>query len=72
MRTRAGCHGAGASTPGRTRQALLRLAPALLAQGHGRPSRDEALPLYVRDKVAQTTDERLAARAAASGATITP
>jgi tRNA threonylcarbamoyladenosine biosynthesis protein TsaB len=52
-------------------QALLRLAPALLAQGHGRPA-DEALPLYVRDKVAQTTDERLAARAAASGATITP
>jgi tRNA threonylcarbamoyladenosine biosynthesis protein TsaB len=52
-------------------QALLRLAPALLAQGHGRPA-DEALPLYVRDKVAQTTDERLAARAAASGATIRP
>jgi tRNA threonylcarbamoyladenosine biosynthesis protein TsaB len=51
--------------------ALLRLAPALLAQGQGRPA-DEALPLYVRDKVAQTTDERLAARAAASGATITP
>lgn len=52
-------------------QALLRLAPALLSQGLAGPA-DEALPLYVRDKVAQTTNERLAARAAAGGATITP
>jgi tRNA threonylcarbamoyladenosine biosynthesis protein TsaB len=52
-------------------QALLRLAPGLLAAGEGRPA-DAALPLYVRDKVAQTTEERLAARAAAGGATITP
>ncbi|MBA2962981.1 MULTISPECIES: tRNA (adenosine(37)-N6)-threonylcarbamoyltransferase complex dimerization subunit type 1 TsaB [Ramlibacter] len=52
-------------------QALLRLAPGLLAAGEGRPA-DEALPLYVRDKVAQTTEERAAARAAAAGATITP
>ena len=43
--------------------ALLRLAPALLAEGQGRPA-DQALPLYVRDKVAQTTAEREAARAA--------
>lgn len=52
-------------------EALLQLAPVLLSQGLGRPA-DEALPLYVRDKVAQTTDERLAARAAAGGATIRP
>ena len=37
--------------------ALLRLAPTLLAQGAAVAARD-ALPLYVRDKVAQTTDER--------------
>jgi len=45
-------------------QALLRLAPALLADGQGLPA-DQALPLYVRDKVAQTTAEREATRAAA-------
>lgn len=44
--------------------ALLRLAPALLAAGQGRPAA-AALPLYIRDKVAQTTEERAAARAAA-------
>jgi tRNA threonylcarbamoyladenosine biosynthesis protein TsaB len=37
--------------------ALLRLAPALLAAGAAVAARD-ALPLYVRDKVAQTTAER--------------
>ena len=37
--------------------ALLRLAPALLAAGHAVPA-DQALPLYVRDKVALTTAER--------------
>jgi tRNA threonylcarbamoyladenosine biosynthesis protein TsaB len=37
--------------------ALLRLAPGLLAAGAAVAARD-ALPLYVRDKVAQTTDER--------------
>ena len=47
--------------------ALLRLAPALLAAGQGRPA-DQALPLYVRDKVAQTTAERDAIRAAATAA----
>jgi len=45
--------------------ALLRLAPALLAQGGALPAA-QALPLYVRDKVAQTTDERAAAQAARS------
>lgn len=43
--------------------ALLRLAPALLAAGQAVPA-DAALPLYIRDKVAQTTVERAAARAA--------
>lgn len=43
--------------------ALLRLAPALLAQGLAVPAA-QALPLYVRDKVAQTTAERAAAKAA--------
>ncbi|MBF5005625.1 tRNA (adenosine(37)-N6)-threonylcarbamoyltransferase complex dimerization subunit type 1 TsaB [Diaphorobacter caeni] len=40
-----------------TASAMLRLAPALLAQGLSVPA-SEALPLYVRDKVAQTTAER--------------
>ncbi|WBY00159.1 tRNA (adenosine(37)-N6)-threonylcarbamoyltransferase complex dimerization subunit type 1 TsaB [Ramlibacter tataouinensis] len=50
-----------------TAAALLRLAPQLLAQGLARPA-EQALPLYVRDKVAQTTAEREAARAAAAAA----
>ncbi len=41
--------------------ALLSLAPALLAAGRAVPA-EQALPLYVRDKVAQTTAERAAAR----------
>lgn len=49
-----------------TATALLRLAPALLAAGGARPA-DQALPLYIRDKVAQTTEERAAARAAPPG-----
>ena len=48
-------------------QAMLRLAPALLAAGCGVPA-EQALPVYVRDKVAQTTQERLALKSAA-GAT---
>ncbi|NIM40900.1 MAG: tRNA (adenosine(37)-N6)-threonylcarbamoyltransferase complex dimerization subunit type 1 TsaB [Hydrogenophaga sp.] len=40
-----------------TAEALLRLAPALMAQGAA-VSAAEALPLYVRDKVARTTAER--------------
>ena len=51
--------------------ALVRLAPALLAAGQAVPA-DDALPLYVRDKVAQTTAEREAARAAAAQATMRP
>lgn len=46
-----------------TAAALLRLAPGLLAVGAAVAARD-ALPLYVRDKVAQTTDEREQLRAA--------
>ncbi|MBT0570032.1 tRNA (adenosine(37)-N6)-threonylcarbamoyltransferase complex dimerization subunit type 1 TsaB [Curvibacter sp. CHRR-16] len=46
-----------------TATAMLRLAPALWAQGLAVPPED-ALPLYVRDKVAQTTAERAAAKAA--------
>ena len=40
-----------------TATAMLRLAPSMLAAGLGVPA-DQALPLYVRDKVAQTTAER--------------
>lgn len=43
--------------------ALLALAAPMLAAGQGLPA-EQALPLYIRDKVAQTTAERLAARAA--------
>jgi tRNA threonylcarbamoyladenosine biosynthesis protein TsaB len=42
-----------------TATAMLRLAPAMLAAGLAVPA-DQALPLYVRDKVAQTTAERAA------------
>jgi tRNA threonylcarbamoyladenosine biosynthesis protein TsaB len=45
-----------------TAAALLRLAPGLIAAGHAGPA-DQATPLYIRDKVAQTTEERAAARA---------
>lgn len=44
-----------------TAGALLRLAPALLAAGQAVPAA-HALPLYLRDKVAQTTQERAAAK----------
>jgi tRNA threonylcarbamoyladenosine biosynthesis protein TsaB len=46
-----------------TAAALLRLAPALLAAGHALPA-DQALPLYIRDKVAMTTLERAVEKAA--------
>lgn len=46
-----------------TATAMLRLAPALLAAG-GAVRADQALPTYIRDKVAQTTLERAAAKAA--------
>jgi tRNA threonylcarbamoyladenosine biosynthesis protein TsaB len=45
-----------------TAVALLRLAPAAWAAGLAVPP-EEALPLYIRDKVAQTTDERLQLKA---------
>jgi tRNA threonylcarbamoyladenosine biosynthesis protein TsaB len=47
--------------------ALLRLAPALLAAGGAVPAA-QALPTYVRDKVAQTTQERTALKAAGASA----
>jgi tRNA threonylcarbamoyladenosine biosynthesis protein TsaB len=43
--------------------AMLRLAPHLLAAGLAVPA-EQALPTYVRDKVAQTTAERAAIKAA--------
>lgn len=50
-----------------TASAMLRLAPALLAAGLAvRP--ELALPTYIRDKVAQTTAERAAAKLALSHA----
>ena len=45
-----------------TAAALLRLAPAAWAAGAAVPP-EEALPLYIRDKVAQTTDERMQIKA---------
>ena len=45
-----------------TARALLRLAPAALTARPEHPAA-EALPLYIRDKVAQTTEERAADRA---------
>lgn len=50
-----------------TATALLRLAPALLVTGAA-VAPEAAWPLYVRDKVAQTTAERMAAKAAATAA----
>ena len=50
--------------------ALLRLAEAAWAMGRSLPA-DQALPLYLRDKVAQTTAERLALRSAAAVAAST-
>lgn len=50
-----------------TATALLRLAPGLIAAGGALPA-DQALPLYIRDKVAKTTDERAAERAAQQSA----
>lgn len=44
--------------------ALAALVGSAWAQGLGEPA-EQAMPLYVRDKVAQTTEERLAARASA-------
>ena len=51
-----------------TAVAMLRLAPALLVAGRAVAPADAA-PLYVRDKVAQTTEERAAIKAGAVVAT---
>jgi len=48
-------------------RALLRLAPSLIAAGQAVAAAD-ALPVYIRDKVAQTTEERAAVREAKSAA----
>jgi tRNA threonylcarbamoyladenosine biosynthesis protein TsaB len=45
-----------------TASALLRLAPALLAGGAAMDA-EQALPLYIRDKVAKTTEERASEKA---------
>jgi len=50
-----------------TAAAMLRLAPALWAAGKA-VSAEQALPTYIRDKVAKTTAERLAEKAAAQAA----
>jgi tRNA threonylcarbamoyladenosine biosynthesis protein TsaB len=54
-----------------TASALLRLAPAVWAAGQAVPP-EEALPLYIRDKVAQTTDERMLIKAQQTAQTSTP
>lgn len=55
-----------------TAAAMLRLAPQLLAAGAAVPA-DQALPTYIRDKVAQTTVERAAAKLAlATGLPVGP
>ena len=51
-----------------TATAMLRLAPQLLAAGKA-VSAEHALPSYIRDKVAKTTAERMAEKAAAQTAT---
>ena len=50
-----------------TATAMLRLAPALLAKGCAVPA-EQALPRYIRDKVAKTTAERESEKAAAAQA----
>jgi tRNA threonylcarbamoyladenosine biosynthesis protein TsaB len=54
-----------------TAAALLRLAPALWAQGLAVPA-DQAMPLYIRDKVANTTAEREVLKAQAALAKASP
>jgi tRNA threonylcarbamoyladenosine biosynthesis protein TsaB len=46
---------------------MLRLAPNLLAAGQA-VTAAQALPRYIRDKVAKTTDERMAEKAAIAAA----
>ena len=47
-----------------TAAAMLRIAPQLIAAGEAGDAA-RAMPVYIRDKVAQTTEERAAARASA-------
>ncbi len=54
-----------------TSQALLRLAPSLWAQGLAVPA-DQAIPLYIRDKVANTTAEREAMKVPVAAAKAAP
>ena len=54
-----------------TAVAMLRLAPALIASGHAVPA-DQALPTYIRDKVAKTTLERQVEKAATAVPLDTP
>ena len=54
-----------------TARAMLQLAPYLLAQGQAVPA-EQALPAYIRDKVAQTTAERASQRAAQQAAPVPP
>ncbi len=51
-----------------TAAAMLRLAPALLDAGRAVPAA-QALPIYIRDKVAKTTAERMAEKAASLAVT---
>jgi len=48
-----------------TAAAMLRIAPQLIASGDAQDA-SRAMPVYIRDKVAQTTEERAAARAASA------
>jgi len=50
-----------------TAAAMLRLAPAMWAAGKAVPA-EQALPTYIRDKVAKTTAERMAEKAAVQAA----
>lgn len=50
-----------------TAAAMVRLAPQLIAQGRTVPA-DQAWPNYIRDKVAKTTAERMAEKAALAAA----
>lgn len=59
--------GQNAIKAGPSAQAMVRLAPQLLADGQGRAAQ-EIVPLYIRNKVALTTDERQALKASQSGA----
>ena len=45
-----------------TASAMLRLAPGLIAAGF-RVTADQAMPIYIRDKVAKTTEERAVEKA---------